>query len=75
MVIKKLKEYLTENGVEYEEHSHDPAFSAQEVAASVHVPGKEMAKSVIVMLQDELAMVVLPANYHVDFQRLCNVMG
>ena len=75
MVIKKLKEYLEENGVKYEEHPHDPVFSAQEVAASVHVPGKEVAKTVIVMLQDDLAMVVLPANYHVDFQRLCNVMG
>lgn len=74
MVITKLKEYLNENGVKYAEINHSPAFSAQEVAASVHVPGKEMAKTVIVMMGDVLVMVVLPASYHVDFRRLADAL-
>ena len=53
---------------------HSPAFSAQEVAASVHVPGKEMAKTVIVNVKGELAMAVLPANYHIDFHRLMDAL-
>lgn len=70
MCIQKLREYLDSHGVKYVSVSHSPAFSAQEVAASVHVPGKEMAKTVIVTIHNQLAMVVLPANYHIDFQRL-----
>jgi Ala-tRNA(Pro) deacylase len=70
MVIQKLKEYLDENGVKYTATSHSPAFSAQEVAALVHCPGKELAKTVLVVVREDLAMMVLPANYHVDFHRL-----
>ena len=74
MVIKKLKEYLDSEKVKYVAVSHSPAYSAQEVAASVHVPGKELAKTVMVMVGDDLAMAVLPAVYHVDFRRLMDVL-
>lgn len=73
MVIKKLKEYLDENRVKYAEVRHSPAYSAQEVAASVHCPGKELAKTVMVVVKEDLAMLVLPASYHVDFHRLGDV--
>jgi Ala-tRNA(Pro) deacylase len=70
MIAKKLKDFLDSYGVKYVAVQHSPAFSAQEVAALVHVPGKEMAKTVIVNVKGELAMAVLPANYHIDFHRL-----
>ncbi|MBC2596276.1 YbaK/EbsC family protein [Ruficoccus amylovorans] len=70
MCIKKLREYLDRHGVKYVSVSHSPAYSAQEVAASVHVSGRELAKVVMVTMHNQLAMVVLPASYHIDFQRL-----
>lgn len=75
MPVKSLKEHLETNHVKYVSISHSPAFTAQEVAASAHVSGKQFAKTVIVKLGDQLAMVVLPANDHVNFAALKDVTG
>jgi Ala-tRNA(Pro) deacylase len=61
MACAKLQEYLDQNRVRYISVKHSPAFTAQEVAAAAHVPGKEMAKTVVVKLDGAMAMVVLPA--------------
>jgi len=74
MIAKKLKDFLDSYGVRYVSVQHSPAFSAQEVAALVHVPGREMAKTVIVNVKGDLAMAVLPANYHIDFHRLMDAL-
>jgi Ala-tRNA(Pro) deacylase len=74
MIAKKLKDFLDSYQVKYVAIQHSPAYSAQEVAASVHVPGKEMAKTVIVNVKGELAMAVLPAKYHIDFHRLMDAL-
>lgn len=65
MWLQRLEEYLRANQVRYRTIAHPLAYTAQEVAASAHVPGKEMAKTVIVKLDGELAMVVLPADERV----------
>lgn len=70
-----LKKFLDEKGVKYVTIRHSPAFTAQEIAASAHVPGQELAKTVIVRLDGELAMVVLPATDQVDLDRLAEVSG
>jgi Ala-tRNA(Pro) deacylase len=70
MSATRLREFLDENGVTYEEIRHRAAFTAQEVAASTHVPGKDMAKTVVVKLDGRLAMAVVPADERVDVIRL-----
>lgn len=70
-----LKKFLDEEDVKYVTIRHSPAFTAQEIAASAHVPGQELAKTVIVSLDGELAMVVLPATDQVDLERLQEVSG
>jgi Ala-tRNA(Pro) deacylase len=62
MPATKLKAYLDEQRVKYVSIRHSPAFSAQEVAASAHVAGRDFAKTVVVKLDGETAMVVVPAN-------------
>jgi Ala-tRNA(Pro) deacylase len=62
MSSNKLKAFLDSQGVKYISVSHSPAYTAQEIAASAHIPGKELAKTVIVKLDGRLAMVVLPAS-------------
>jgi Ala-tRNA(Pro) deacylase len=64
MPAKKVKEFLDRRGTKYVTIWHSPAFTAQEVAESAHVSGREFAKTVIVNLEGRLAMVVLPASKH-----------
>jgi len=61
MACARLQKYLDEHNVRYVSMKHSPAFTAQEVAASAHIPGKEVAKSVVVKLDGAMALVVLPA--------------
>jgi Ala-tRNA(Pro) deacylase len=75
MPVKKLKEFLDAQNVKYVAINHSPAFTAQEIAASAHVRGKEMAKTVMVTLDGRMAMVVLPASRKVGFDRLREVAG
>lgn len=70
MPVQKLKEFLDSNDVRYVSIQHSRAFTAQEVAASAHIRGRDMAKTVIVKLDGEFAMAVLPASHHVDFDHL-----
>ena len=75
MPVKRLKEYLDKHQIKYVTIRHSPAYTAQEVAASAHVPGREMAKTVMVKLDEDIAMAVLPASYHVDLDRLREITG
>jgi Ala-tRNA(Pro) deacylase len=75
MACGKLKKYLDDNNVPYVTITHSQAFTAQQVAASAHIKGREMAKTVIIKINDKLAMAVLPATYHVDFHLLKEVTG
>jgi Ala-tRNA(Pro) deacylase len=66
MQLSSLKEYLDKHNIKYVAISHSPAYTAQGIAALTHIPGKELAKTVIVKLDGKLAMAVLPASFHVD---------
>ena len=75
MPARKLKEFLDRNGVRYVTIRHSPAFTAQEIAATAHVPGKELAKTVIVRLDGKMAMAVLPASRRVNLDSLRGAAG
>jgi Ala-tRNA(Pro) deacylase len=75
MAATKLKEFLDANGVKYVTIHHSVAYTAQEVAASAHVRGKEMAKTVVVRLDGNLAVAVVPAAQKVDVRRLKDAAG
>ena len=75
MPNEKLKQFLEESQVKYVSISHSPAFTAQEIAASAHIPGKELAKTVIVDLDGRMAMAVLPASFQVDLEAVKGLAG
>jgi Ala-tRNA(Pro) deacylase len=75
MPVRKLKEILDREKVKYVSIVHSTAYTAQEVAASAHVTGREMAKTVIVKLDGQTAMTVLPANRKIVLQDLREVTG
>lgn len=71
----KLEKYFRENGVHYQTLSHPPAYTAQEIAAAQHVPGKQVAKVVMVTANSRPVMLVLPASHHIDFRKLGEALG
>ncbi len=70
MPVRKLKEFLDSNNIKYLTISHSSAYTAQEIAASAHIPGKELAKAVLIKIDGKIAMAVLPASDKVDFDLL-----
>jgi Ala-tRNA(Pro) deacylase len=75
MAVTKLKHFLDTQKVKYVTITHSPAYTAQEVAASAHVSGKDMAKTVIIKLDGKMAMAVLPAHRKIIIQDLRDVTG
>jgi len=70
MPVTKLKEFLDKNKIKYVSIRHSTTYTAQEIAASAHVKGRNMAKTVIVKIDGKIAMAVLPAKYQVDLEGL-----
>jgi Ala-tRNA(Pro) deacylase len=75
MPIRKLKQFLDREETKYVSIVHSPAYTAQEVAESAHVAGRQLAKTVIVQLDGRMAMAVLPANRKIVLQDLREVTG
>jgi len=70
MPLGRLKEYLDANKVKYLIIQHSIAYTTPEIAAMAHVPGKELAKTVIIKIDGKTAMAVLPASFRIDFDQL-----
>lgn len=75
MAAKKLKEFLNDQHVKYTSMAHSPAFTSQEIAASAHVSGYQLAKVVIVKIGGKFAMVVMSANDQINFAKLREALG
>jgi Ala-tRNA(Pro) deacylase len=75
MPVRRLKEFLDREHVKYVTIGHSAAYTAQEIAASAHVPGRELAKTVLVKLDGKLAMAVLPASFKIELDLLRDAAG
>lgn len=75
MPSKKLKAFLDENRIKYISIQHSSAYTSQEIAAIAHIPGKDLAKTVIIKIDGKMAMAVLPASYKVSFDNLKSALG
>ncbi len=75
MPVQKLKEFLDNQNIKYVAISHSTAYTAQGIAALTHISGKELAKTVIVKVDDALAMAVLPASRRMDLSLLKAATG
>lgn len=73
-MIPELRELLAREGARYEVMGHREVYTAQERAAACHVPGRRLAKVVIVRGGDRdgdwYAMAVLPATAQLDVSEL-----
>jgi Ala-tRNA(Pro) deacylase len=75
MSIQDLQNYLDERHVEYTLINHSRTYTAQETAQSAHIPGREIAKAVVVRIDGTAAMVVQPATSKVHLGKLKKLTG
>ncbi|MFQ5947789.1 MAG: aminoacyl-tRNA deacylase [Acidimicrobiia bacterium] len=75
MPADRVREYLQSQGVQHEITEHPQAYTAQELAAAEHVPGRQVAKSVMLIADDRLVMAVLPAPKHVSLAKAKDALG
>lgn len=75
MPAQKVKDFLDDKKVKYVSITHSLVYTAQEIAASAHIRGKGLAKTVLVKVDGKMAMTVLPASYKVDFDMLKEALG
>lgn len=71
----KLDEFLSSKGVGYTRLPHRPVYTANRIAQTLHVRGKEMAKTVLVKTGHGHVLAVLPATHRVDLERLRQDLG
>ena len=62
MPMNRLKLYLDDHKVKYVTITHSLAYTAQEIAESAHIQGRELAKTVMVDIDGKMAMAILPAS-------------
>jgi Ala-tRNA(Pro) deacylase len=74
-IPRHITDFLESKGVSYTRHEHAQEFTAPRVAASQHVSGRELAKSVLVVVDDGLVMAVVPANDRLDLEKLAHLAG
>lgn len=75
MLSAKLVEYLEENRISYATVPHPAAQTAHQVATLTQTPDQEIAKTVMIKVDGDLAMAVVPASRDVDLEKLEVLLG
>ena len=71
----RLEAFLRDNAVPYQTQHHPLAYTAQEVAASEHIPGKMMTKVIMAYADGSLVMLALSAPRRVDVEKTATALG
>lgn len=71
----RVSQFLADQHVAYETILHAPAFTAQKRAKYLGIPGRQVAKSVLLSGPTGYLLAVLSATCHVDTRRLEQALG
>ncbi len=74
-IAARFEQYLENEGVAFEIIDHPLAFTAQEEAAASHIPGRNWAKTVEVLLDGQPAICAVPATRRLDLDKLRKLTG
>lgn len=66
---------LKQNHIPYELVIHSQTFSSMKTAQATHTKGIEFAKPIMINVDGEMVMAVLPANYTLDLKKIKESMG
>ena len=72
---QRLEQYLRENNVPFEVMAHRQAYTMPEVAAALHVPGKQVAKVVVVKVDGEIVLLVMPSPRRLSLAKVRASLG
>ena len=75
MPVKKLKEYLDSQKIEYVTINHSLAYTAQRIAASAHISGKDIAKTIVLKADGKLIMAILPGSCKINLDLLKDALN
>src|SRR3546814_2017239 len=75
MLSPRLPHFLDERHAAYTTLSHDRTITAQETANCAHIGNRHFAKTVMLKVDGDLAMMVMPAAYRIDLTRLSRALG
>jgi Ala-tRNA(Pro) deacylase len=68
--LSRIETWLDERGISYRLRLHPDTFKASDLAESLHITGKRVAKVVIVRARGRYMMAVLPSHLHISLERL-----
>jgi Ala-tRNA(Pro) deacylase len=74
-MLKRCLAYLKRNGIVYSHSTHMPAYTAREVASAERMPAHRLMKTVVYAGDNGYGMLVLPANYIVNFLEVRRLLG
>jgi Ala-tRNA(Pro) deacylase len=75
MPVRPVAEFLDQNQINYHCYNHAPTMTAMETAESAHIPGHQLAKTVVLKADGRHIMAVLPATERLDMDKLRDAVG
>ncbi len=74
-IPRRIQDFLNDNGARFEHTTHEPSYTARQLAHTDHVPERQVAKTVVFVGDDCYAIAVLPADENVELTKLRVVLG
>ena len=75
MPLRALGQFLKLSNIPYRAYNHPPTYTAQDTAHVMHISGYEVAKAVILKVDDRFVMAVLAACEQIDLDRFREQTG
>jgi len=69
-IPKKVIQFLDKSKVKYEPIKHKTVYTAYDKAATLRVPQKMVGKTLVMRIDKDTALVLIPANKNLDKQKL-----
>lgn len=75
MIPGSITTYLTSRHTDFVPCPHPTAYTAQEVASTLHVSGNRVAKTVMIEADGDIWVAVLPAPERIDLDEIAELLG
>ncbi len=73
MIPAKVKKFLEKTKIKYEILEHKTVYTAVDKSSTLHVPAKQVGKTLVVKLDSKLGIVLIPADRNLDKNKLKKV--
>ncbi|MFH1564988.1 MAG: YbaK/EbsC family protein [bacterium] len=75
MDTQKIKNYLEENKIKFEELAHKTVYTAHDAAQTLKAKLQEIGKPLVVKVDGKYMLILLPANRQLDIAKLKAKLG